>query len=84
MQNLLALASKNKHTTGAGIIILVTSALEFLGPLWFPTKKHEFEETCKWITRTAAIYGLVAAGDASKSVTKEEADTKYLKKSDNP
>jgi hypothetical protein len=80
MQNILGLVTRNKHTSGAAVALLLGSALEFLGPLWFPAKQHEFEETGKWLARLAGAYGLAAAGDASQGVTKEEADTRFVTK----
>ena len=61
-QRLLA----NKHTTGAGIAYLIASGLETLGPLWIPSKTHEFQLTAKWIHGIAVMYGLGMAGDAKQ------------------
>ena len=80
LQPLIANALKNKHTTGAAAVALFASGLEFLGPLWFPEKAHQFQETGKWLFRMAGIYGLTMAGDAKASVSKEEADTAFVKK----
>lgn len=62
LQTLLA----NKHTSGAAVAYLVSSALEVLGPLWFPDFKHQFEVTAKWIEKAAFVYGLSAATDSGQ------------------
>jgi len=84
IQRLFELARRNKHTTGAAIVAFCASGIEFLGPLWFPDKRHEFEQTGKWLFRSAGIYGLTMAGDAKASLSPDEADTKFVKKAGQP
>lgn len=63
LKNLLS----NKHTTGAGIAYIAASAMQVLGPVWFPGHANQFKVTAEWIHGAAAAYGFAMAGDASKS-----------------
>lgn len=57
----------NKHTSTAGIVYIGASAMQVLGPVWFPAYEHQFKVTAEWIHGTAALYGFAMAGDASKT-----------------
>lgn len=76
MKNLLA----NWKTTAAGLGMAVTAIVHLV----FAAKMGKADENT-WTTAILAVIGgigLIAAGDATKSVTKEEADTTFIKKPD--
>lgn len=82
MNTLIANVLANKHTTGAGIAY---AAAKFGVPVlqsWFPGHEAAFKTTAESLEGLAVFYGLAAAGDAQKSLTKDEAETKFVTKSD--
>ena len=64
----------NPHTTLSGVVWVACK----LGAIWLPQYKSQFEAT----EAVAVGYGLVMAGDSAKSVSKAEADTTFVKKTD--
>jgi hypothetical protein len=75
-QNLLA----NWKTTSAGLAMIAGSVIHLI----FKIKSKTADEST-WNTTVLAVLagvGLLAAGDAAKSVTKEQADTTFVKKPD--
>jgi hypothetical protein len=74
MKNLLS----NWKTTSAGVTMIL-GALVHLG---FQIKAHTVDENAVMTAVVALVagVGLVAAGDAGQSVSKEEADTTFIKK----
>lgn len=75
---------QNKHTTAAGLIY---AAAKFGVPMvqaWFPGHEKAFDATAQTLEGFAVWYGLTAAGDAAKSVSKTEADTTFVKKTEPP
>lgn len=80
INGLAGLILRNKHTSGAGAVYILASAFEAIGPVWFPSKAQACEATAKWLRHAAVMYGLVSAGDAKSSLSKEEAETSFLKK----
>ncbi len=76
LSNILA----NKHTTGAGIAYAIAKfGCPLLG-VWWPGHDAQLKATEDTLEGLAVFYGLAAAGDAGKSVTKEEAETKFVAK----
>ena len=74
--NKIQVLLSNKHTSGAAILVMTASAVQYLGPLWFPSYAHQCEETGKWLARTAMTYGLLLAGDAKPTLTNTEPTAK--------
>lgn len=68
----------NWKTTSAGVAAIVGAGVH----LTFAIKNHTADEST-WTTSLLSIatgVGLLAAGDAATSVTKQEADTTFVKK----
>lgn len=85
MSTIFELAGKalqNRHTTGAAIVYAAAKWGCPLMATWWPAHKSQLEATANILEGAAVFYGFASAGDAGKSVTKEEADTTFLKKSD--
>lgn len=74
LMSLLKLGLQNRHTSLSGLVWIVCK----LGAIWLPKWKSQFEAT----EAVAVGYGLFMAGDASSSLTKDEADTVFLRKSE--
>lgn len=62
----------NPHTTASGVVWLACK----LGAIWLPQYKSQFEAT----EAVAVGYGLFMAGDSAKSLSKDEAETKFVTK----
>lgn len=67
MNGILKSILANKHTSGSAFLIIASSAIESLGPIWFPHFAEQFKGTSHWIEKAAFAYGLAMAGDASKA-----------------
>lgn len=80
IQTLLSTVLSNKHTTGAGIVYALAKFGCPLLQVWFPGHEAQFKSTSELLEGAAVFYGLAAAGDAGKSVSKEEAETKFVTK----
>ena len=65
--NTLLNAFQNKHTTGAGVAYLLLKTLMQMLIVWFPDQHDKLATTGEILEGAAVAYGLVAAGDASKS-----------------
>ncbi len=61
---LLSRVTANKHTSAAGIVWLAASALDHMGPIWFPSHTDQFKQTAQQIKELAVGYGLIMSGDA--------------------
>ena len=64
----------NPHTSLSGVVWVACK----LGAIWLPQYKSQFDAT----EAVAVGYGLFMAGDAAKSVSKAEADTTFVKKTE--
>lgn len=62
--NYLRTLLASPHTTWSAVAIIAASALEELGPGWFPSKAEMCVKTGKWLARIAMAYALVNAQDA--------------------
>ena len=62
----------NKHTSIAGIVYLVAKYGTQALAIWWPAEKEKLDATANLVEGAAVAYGLFAAGDATKSVTKDE------------
>ncbi len=72
---LIQLASKalqNKHTTGAAVVYALAKWGCPLVSTWWPSHKAQLETTAGILEGAAVFYGFAAAGDASKSATKDD------------
>ncbi len=85
LTNLLA----NKHTSIAGVIYLAAKLGSQLAAVWMPQYKDKLDATTNVIEGAAVAYGLLAAGDSTRSASKQEVakaietgDTSILKKAD--
>ncbi len=54
--------------------------LSQIAKTWMPEKRHQIEVTADALESLAVVYFGLAAGDASKSVTKQEAETTFIKR----
>lgn len=76
----LASILANKHTSIAGLVYLFAKfGLQVVG-VWMPELRPKLDATAELVEGFAVAYGLFAAGDASKSLTKDEAETKFVTK----
>lgn len=78
--NLITSLATNKHTSGAALIYAASKFGCPLASTWFPGHKTQIEATAEILQGLSVFYGLAAAGDASKSLTKEQADTQFIKR----
>lgn len=62
MKDLFVKWWQNKHTSGSAVGV----ALLTVASIWFPKYKPQFDETA----RALIVYGLLSAGDATRSVQK--------------
>lgn len=58
---------QNKHTSIAGVVYLALKTMAQLAVVWWPEQKDKLETTSSILEGAAVAYGLIAAGDASKS-----------------
>lgn len=78
MNQLTTLVSRslsNGHTSIAATVYFLAQAASLLGPVWFPSHTDQFNKSLNIIGGLAVSYGLLMAGDASKSApaaSKEE------------
>lgn len=80
MNALITNALANKHTTGAGVAYAVAKFGLPVLQSWFPGHESAFKTTAESLEGFAVFYGLASAGDAQKSLTKDEAETKFVSK----
>jgi len=81
---LITRAVSNKHTSISGLVYLVAKFGAELLSQWWPTHAEQFKNSANIVEGFAVSYGLLMAGDSSKSVTKEEADTTFVRRADAP
>lgn len=62
----------NKHTSGSALVFAFGAGLSQIGPIWFPAYTNQFSATGKFLQDIAFVYGMLMAGDASQSVTKDD------------
>lgn len=80
----LTLLANNRHTSIAGAVFVLSKIGSEIGAVRFPQHAAQFKATADIIESGAVAYGLLAAGDASASVSSREADTVFVRKSDLP
>jgi hypothetical protein len=80
--NPFLLALKNKHTTSAGAVYFSAKILGEIGVVWFPDHKPQIHSTLQIVEAAAVGWGLLMAGDANQGLSKQEAETGFLKKED--
>lgn len=73
---------QNKHTTGAAVALVLINVVAPVAKIWAPGHAQQIEETREVVEKAAMAYGFLTAGDASASLSKGEADTVFLKKSE--
>ena len=78
--NIFTTALSNPHTSGSAIAFGAVKMLSSIAKVWWPEYRHKIELTADALETFAIIYFGVAAGDAAKSVTKQEADTTFMRK----
>lgn len=78
----LSKIAQNKHTSGAAVAYALAKWGCPILSAWWPTHKAALDTTAGYLEGAAVFYGFAAAGDSAKSVTKDEADTNFVKKSD--
>lgn len=69
MQSLISTLLANKHTSIAAIIYVVCKFGAQIGAIWMPAHGDQFKQTADVIEAAAVAYGLLAAGDGSRSVS---------------
>lgn len=72
MRSRLATLLANKHTSGSAIVFALGEALAQIGPIWLPTHGDKFKATGHVLQQLAFVYGMLMAGDASQSVSKQD------------
>lgn len=78
----LQMIAKNPHTSIAAALYMASKFGSRIASAWWPQHKHEIEVTADSLEGAAVGWGLLMAGDASKSLTKDEAETGFVKKND--
>ena len=63
----LKLILANKHTSIAAAAYVVCKVVAELGAVWFPAYATQFRASANIVEGAAVAYGLLAAGDASKT-----------------
>lgn len=67
--NLLSTLLANKHTSIAAIIYVVCKFGAQIGAIWMPSHAEQFKQSTDVLEAAAVAYGLLAAGDGSRSVS---------------
>ena len=80
--NIINTLASNKHTSGAALLYAAAKFGCPMAAVWFPAHKPQIDATANLLEGAAVAYGLFAAGDATKSLTKQEADTSFVRKDD--
>ena len=78
--NILTTALSNPHTSGAALAFAVVKVLARIARIWFPHYDTNIATTADALESLAVVYFGWAAGDASKSVSKADADTTFMRK----
>ena len=73
---------QNKHTSAAAVVLVLVNVAAPIAKVWFPGHAQQIEDTRVIVEKAAVAYGFLTAGDASASLSKGEADTVFLKKSE--
>jgi hypothetical protein len=71
MNPTLARLMSNKHTSSAGIVCFIAVGLCHILVHFFPDQAQAFRDSQRDIMGLAVTYGLIMAGDASKSAPAE-------------
>lgn len=80
IKNLFFNLATNKHTSVAAIIYAGAKwGCPILGT-WWPSKKSQLDATAQILEGLAVFYGFAAAGDGAASLSKQEADTSFIRK----
>lgn len=77
---MIKLLLQNKHTSGAAAVYILAKLATQAAAIWLPHHKDQFDSTANLLESAAIGYGLLAAGDGAKSVTREEFDTAIMQK----
>lgn len=75
MKDFLIKVLSNRHTSIAGLVYFSSKYGALLLAIWMPEAKEKLVATSDLIEGAAVAYGLVAAGDATKSATNTDVDT---------
>lgn len=75
-------ALSNKHTTIAAAIYAAGKWGCKLVGIWWPGHQAQLDSTADLLETVGVFYLGAAAGDAQKSLQKEEADTTFVKKTE--
>ena len=79
---LINTAIKNKHTSGSALAFAVVKVGARIGRIWCPKYDHQIQSTADALESLAMLYLGVAAADVTKSLSKEQAGTEFLKKTE--
>jgi hypothetical protein len=72
MIKLLTSLVQNKHTSGAALAYFGAKVLLPILAIWFPGHEAQIQKTAEIIEGGSVAYGLLMAGDATKSATKAD------------
>lgn len=76
MNSTLLNMARNKHTSSAGIVFVISGTLAKMACVWFPAHCDKVKQTAEIIETFAGAYGLLMAGDAGKNPPPTDSDDK--------
>jgi hypothetical protein len=72
MMKLITSLAQNKHTSGAALAYFAAKVLLPILAIWFPDHQAQIQQTAAVVEGGSVAYGLLMAGDATKSATKDD------------